>query len=200
MNALVTQTAITDEGGCSGAGIRVDSGLDENRNSALDALEIQATEYLCEGGSATTPGLKVVDANGDTLGDALASDQFGVVLRTSTGYILTLAWDGAPVPLKYVLFASAGCTGAASIYNETGAGSIHEKSAFWSEPHAAFLVPTGTAVGGVIASVFGPYMSNSEQGFGCNNSPDNQPLWPAAPVTLTTVGLAMTIDAPIRLE
>src|SRR5690606_33200011 len=124
---------------------RIDSGLDANRNNSLDTAEIQATEYLCEGGSATS-GQKVVDANGDVLGDALASDSVGITLRTSTGHIVTLSWNGQPAHLRFVDFAGANCSGDAKIYMEDVVTPIHEQSAFWSEAHSGYLVPSGTVV------------------------------------------------------
>src|SRR5690606_25648796 len=158
-----------------------------DRDNILDAGEIQATKYLCESGGALAPGLKVVDGNGDLLGDALTSDPFGVVLRTSTGHIVTLAWDGAPVPVKYVLFSGPACTGSPKIYNETGAASIHEKSAYWSQQHGACLVPTDTALGGGVASVTGSYLTYTEVGLGCQMTAGTGFEWPVDPVSLTDV-------------
>lgn len=200
LNALVKQTAISAEGTCSGAGIRIDSGLDTSKDNVLDPGEIQATQYLCEGGGSGSAGLKVVDADGDVLGDALSSDATGVTVRTSTGHITVLGWDGAPVPLKYVDFTGAGCTGDVKIYVDLGGASIHEKSAYWSQFHSAFLVPSGTAVGGVIAPVSGSFVSYFLAGGTCTAFSGTELEWPASVQTPANIGLGMTINAPLSLQ
>lgn len=50
INSLVSQTELGTGTQCTFGGIRVDSGLDNNRNNVLDADEIDATNYLCEDG------------------------------------------------------------------------------------------------------------------------------------------------------
>lgn len=48
-NALVKTTAETAGSNCAGGGIKVESGLDNNSNGTLDASEITATRYVCNG-------------------------------------------------------------------------------------------------------------------------------------------------------
>jgi alkaline phosphatase len=57
-NALITQTQLpVGNENCKNSGVQIDSGLDTNANTILDASEITATEYVC------SPNLTEVGSN-----------------------------------------------------------------------------------------------------------------------------------------
>ena len=53
LNSLLAQTALPfGDSNCPRGGVRVDSGIDANRNDTLDSDEIDQTSYVCNGGPA----------------------------------------------------------------------------------------------------------------------------------------------------
>lgn len=52
LSALVTQTEVSPGSDCPQGGIRVDSGLDTNGNATLDASEVMASSFVCNGAEA----------------------------------------------------------------------------------------------------------------------------------------------------
>src|SRR5690606_36563251 len=67
LTALVSTSAEPDGGNCTNGGTRVDTGLDDNDNSTLDAGEIDATTYVCDG-AAGSDGTNGNDGNDGTNG------------------------------------------------------------------------------------------------------------------------------------
>jgi len=55
-NALILQSIEESGANCSGGGIRIDSGIDSNRDGNLSSEEITQTSYLCNTGSGGSDG------------------------------------------------------------------------------------------------------------------------------------------------
>ncbi len=200
-SALFTQTSINTQGGCAGAGVRIDSGLDTNRNGTLDVSEIQATSYVCSAAGGDASSQTVVDASGVPLGDELATGPTGITFRTITGYIVTLGWDGEPVPVRYVDFSGSNCSGDPKLFFEQSGGKLHEMSAFWSPYNGKYLVPTGTVTNGVIASSPQDSLSYYETGVGCTNyNAAGAQEWSTNQLDGPDLGLPPFINGPLRLE
>lgn len=65
LNALVTLTKEVEGANCHTGGVRIDTGMDTNRSGILDATEITATSYACNGsGGVTGSGTIWVDVTG----------------------------------------------------------------------------------------------------------------------------------------
>src|SRR5690606_13721401 len=63
----VATPAEPDGGNCTNGGTRVDTGLDDNDNSTLDAGEIDTTPYVCDG-AAGSDGTNSNDGTNGTNG------------------------------------------------------------------------------------------------------------------------------------
>lgn len=108
--AIALVSVISEPAGenCASGGYRLDSGLDANANGTLDAIEIQATAYVCNGtsetGSSVTPTGRLNDT-GITLCGDYASGGSGTHQNTldcsitgSTASSSGVDGNGDPVP------------------------------------------------------------------------------------------------------
>jgi hypothetical protein len=198
---LIAQAQITAEGPCTGDGVRIDSGLDTDRDDTLDGTEIQATEYVCDGASGSgSAGMTLVDASGDVFGDVLAATGKSVSIQTSAGYFVELGWDGAPLALAYTVFADTTCSGAPYIYFETEDGlPIHAMAAFWSPPAGAYLVPVESDGDNVVAPTSVGIASFWNAGT-CGSYSGTVPAWSSTTNTAADLGLDFTVDLPLSIE
>jgi hypothetical protein len=201
LTTLIAQTPITAEGPCTGDGVRIDSGLDTDRDDTLDGTEIQATEYVCDGASGSgSAGMTLVDASGDVFGDVLAATGKSVSIQTSAGYFVELGWDGAPLALAYTVFADTTCSGAPYIYFETEDGlPIHAMAAFWSPPAGAYLVPVESDGDNVVAPTSVGIASFWNAGT-CGSYSGTVPAWSSTTNTAADLGLDFTVDLPLSIE
>ncbi len=106
-----------------------------------------ATGAAGSGGGAT-----LTDANGHVLGKVLAVDSggYGVTILTSTGYMLSLGWDGSLYPgqIYYAGTAAAKCSGAAYLNDGGSTGSvISGKVIEFSGSENSMMVPSGPVKG-----------------------------------------------------
>ena len=64
---MVNQLPLEDctEFGCPNGCVQIDYGVDENANGALDASEIDGTEYICHGANGQDGAAGVDGADGD---------------------------------------------------------------------------------------------------------------------------------------
>jgi len=143
----------------------------------------------------------VVDASGLPLGDELATGPMGITFRTTTGHIVTLGWDGGPVPVRYVDFSGLNCGGDPRLFFEQSGGTLHEMSAFWSPYNGKYLVPIGTVTNGVIASSPHDSLSYHETGVGCANyTVMGAQEWSTIQLDAPDIGLPLLIEGPLRVE
>lgn len=62
LNSLVATVAEAPGTNCVAGGVRITTGLDTNRNNILDAAEVTASRYVCNGSSGSTSAPIVVNA------------------------------------------------------------------------------------------------------------------------------------------
>ncbi len=80
LNSLLSVTAEPAGANCANGGSKVTSGLDGNRNGVLDAAEVTATTYLCNGAAGATGAA----GSGVTWTDVSAA---AVTAQADTGYL-----------------------------------------------------------------------------------------------------------------
>lgn len=78
-SAVLVETNAELEGdNCAGGGVRIDAGVDDNRDGILDAEEIDSTTYVCNGSNGTdgqSPGASLIRV--DALGTGTNRCEFG---------------------------------------------------------------------------------------------------------------------------
>lgn len=138
-------------------------------------------------------GANVYDANSVLLGRAIAADDEGVTLFTSTGHLATLRWDGS-FETSPVFFTTAGCTGTAYLNSRaTASRRIFAKRVVFSKYTASIYVPNATTS----ASVAGA--SSDSDGL-CRTTGTAAHGWALTATTRATVGLPATISGPLTLQ
>jgi len=116
LNSLI---AILDEGAgvnCTNGGVKIQVGLDQNRNSALDANEVLQTKYLCNGNASTSPDatgkwafyIKRPFSNSESKWGYMSITQSAGTINTIAGTINTGGTingniSGAAITLNYVM-------------------------------------------------------------------------------------------------
>lgn len=68
-NSLVKVTIESAGANCTNGGKKIESGLDSNNSGVLDASEVQATNYVCNGTNGTN-GINCWDLNGNGVNDS----------------------------------------------------------------------------------------------------------------------------------
>lgn len=129
----------------------------------------------------------------------LSAGPTGVSIRTSTGHLVQLGWDGAPVAIQFTDYTGAGCTGTPYIYLEDPS-PLHVSSAFWSPAVNAYAVPTSTPGSYLAAPTNHSYTSFYEAGVGCQVGSGTSHGWGFTSYTPAQIGLGMSIDPPLTLE
>ncbi|MCK6547224.1 putative Ig domain-containing protein [Myxococcota bacterium] len=72
-NALISTTNEAPGSHCATGGLRVDVGLDDDRDGTLDASEIDGTSYVCNGRDGVDGLAMLIDTSTDTLGQCGAN-------------------------------------------------------------------------------------------------------------------------------
>ena len=108
LNALTATTLEVAGPNCAAGGVRIQTGLDANRNNLLDTAEVSTTRYVCNGsGSATSP-VVVTGFGGFSNPTFFANVQASTIISAS------------------ITFPSAGrvlATGSADVFCETDAAA-----------------------------------------------------------------------------
>ena len=68
LNALVIMTPEASGSNCANGGTRIDVGVDDNSNGALETSEIDQTQYVCDGGSSNNTMLSTTSTPNTNLG------------------------------------------------------------------------------------------------------------------------------------
>ncbi len=138
-------------------------------------------------------GANVYDANSVLLGRAIAADDEGVTLFTSTGHLATLRWDGS-FETSPVFFTTPGCTGTAYLNSRaTASRRIFAKRVVFSKFTTSIYLPNATTS----ASVAGA--STDSDGL-CRGTTSAVHGWALTATTRATVGLPATIAGPLTLQ
>ena len=83
LNTLVKLTQVNDVVQCVAQGVKIEAGLDTNGNAQLDALEVTATSYLCDGSAiANSNQTPELSAKGIIVGSLNMSQSFLPVSRS----------------------------------------------------------------------------------------------------------------------
>jgi hypothetical protein len=149
-------------------------------------------------------GLTVKDGAGHTLGTATDIDQYGVTFLTSTGYLVSLGWDGTMYPAQ-ANYTGANCTGTAYL-NDGGEAANNDPEVMYAKTVVYLGTPNSLAVpadtnGTASTSVkaTAPNIDNPT----CMNGGGTNSGWKLKTVTATDVGLpagtTSSVTAPLSV-
>ena len=106
-NSLINPTPVPAGAQCAAGGTRVESGIDANGNGVLDAAELAATVYVCNGlhGAAGAAGAAGTTGTTGSTGTTGTTDATGVSGSTGSAGItgtmgLTTLLLATPEPLR----------------------------------------------------------------------------------------------------
>jgi collagen triple helix repeat protein/putative cell wall binding repeat protein len=149
-------------------------------------------------GSAGVGGVNIVDANGRTVGRALSMSRSSVTLLTSTGFQLTLNWDGAFVN-DQIYWTGANCASGDAYLNagRTGVAPITPKIAVWSKTPGKLLVPATVGANGLSPTVDNVTVASIDNPTSPCGSATTGSGWLLRSATVAEVGLPATITGPL---
>lgn len=159
------------------------------------ALEVANAQEAATsgGGGVIASSVKVKTNTNGLLGYALEVDQTGLIILTTTGWIVDLGYDGSISPWV-LFFSNAGCTGTA--YRDSSR-PMHGKSIFLGYD-GSYYKPASSPANQSSASA--TYNSARTQA-GCSAMTYTGALIPLTTSTgPTEAGLPATITGPIVLE
>lgn len=137
LTALVEQSSEPPGSHCASGGTRIDVGLDDDRDSVLDADEVSSTSYVCNAGAGATP--PIANFNDETCDPSATPDvEHGVFVDVTAGDdVLGIGSPSAPLKTIDQAVALATALGKASIYLAEGtydeAVTLPEASAIYVE-------------------------------------------------------------------
>lgn len=140
--------------------------------------------------------MTAVDGNGITLGTVLSAARSTVTIRTSTGYVLTVGWDGV-VPSGQIYYTGAGCTGTAYLNSGGSAGIITTGNFLTYSGSFNTLMRPASVSGGIATSVSGVAVQSIDNPT-CGSSTTGSG-WQLTAITNTAAGLPATIASPITI-
>jgi len=159
-----------------------------------------STTYACHGepGSAGSGGggKTVVDWNSTTLGDLVNQSVEGLTIATSTGYTVTVGWDGVVAPGQ-IWYGGAGCTGTAFL-NAGGSAKKMSGNVVVRSASVGLMVPASVTAGYAVAAQ-GTFASIENPTCG-NLVSSNYYGWELVATDATTVGLPATILPPLTIQ
>jgi hypothetical protein len=150
-------------------------------------------------------GAVVKDANGATLGFLITQSGYGPTVLTSTGYQVTVPWNGNLNSLKnaQMYFNNAGCTleGTDRAWVNSGNDELAPtpgRQAYWASTVGSYVVPISVDANGVswcgamtgVVSILNPT---------CYASSSTNWGWEVRKATLAELGLPATIAAPLQM-
>lgn len=133
--------------------------------------------------------LVLKDANGVTLGDVVHMDSYGVSFISSTGYLLSVAWDGTSSPAQIYYTSSCANVNSGQAYLNDGGtpGQVNfGKAAVYSGSLGSWMVPA-TVTSGYTTSV--SFTSASIDNPDCGASAGSNSGWLLETATRTALGL-----------
>jgi hypothetical protein len=148
----------------------------------------------------------VKDANGVVLGLLLTQSGYGPTVLTSTGYQVTVPWDGNLNSLAnaQMYFNNGSCTLATGAERGwvNGGNSVARptqgKQAYWASTVGSYVVPSSVDANGVSmsAATTGVVMILNPT---CSASTTTNYCWEVRKATMTELGLPATIGAPLQM-
>ena len=148
-------------------------------------------------GPAGSGSTVTVSANGTALGTELESDQFGVTVLTSTGYQISINWDGSIDPAQ-IYYSSTTCSGTAWLNEgDTTPEPINGKWLVFSGSGNTLMAPANVSNGFATSVSFN---AGSIDNPTCMTPGGANGGWVLTPVSHATAGLPATISPPITLS
>ncbi|HEY5198778.1 MAG TPA: hypothetical protein VIJ51_17295 [Solirubrobacteraceae bacterium] len=152
------------------------------------------------GAAGSGGGETLTDANGHVLGKVVSADGggYGVTVATSTGYLLTLGWDGTLYPgqIYYVGTANAKCSGTAYLNDGGETGSvISSKVIEFSGSENSMMVPSAASKGTSTSVAFGN-VTGIDNPTCMGGYPVNESGWQLAALSDAAAGLPGSGDVP----
>jgi collagen triple helix repeat protein len=152
------------------------------------------------GAAGSGGGETLTDANGHVLGKVVSADGggYGVTVATSTGYLLTLGWDGSLYPgqIYYVGTSAAKCSGTAYLNDGGETGSvISSKVIEFSGSENSMVVPATVSKGTSTSVAFGN-VTGIDNPTCMGGYPANESGWQLTPLSDAAAGLPGSGDVP----
>lgn len=160
-NALVKTTTEAAGANCANGGIKVESGLDNNNNGTLDASEITATKYVCNGTNGQ--GLANGNAGGQIYLTGAASPYAPQNAQTVTGDVsisssaVTSIGNSAVTTAK--LADASVTTGKISATGTAGSTTYLRGDGRWETPPSGTALPSQTGNSGKFLTTDGSNIS-----------------------------------------
>lgn len=160
---------------------------------------------------ASTSSLRLVDANGTTLGRVVNAGRDEVTIVTSTSYLVTLKWNGiysTTSTLYFTNYSGGTCGGDAYLLSasSTSSATIYGRTLVWSNGSGTLMAPNVGSLGADGASysmqpaAWGISLSGVEQNGVCSAAGATSAfMWSLSPVSKATAGLPVAITSPLTI-
>lgn len=157
---------------------------------------------------ASTSGIRLVDANGMTLGRVVNAGRDEVTIVTSTSYLVTLKWNGMYSTSSTLYYSGSYCGGDAFLLSasSTSSTTIYGRTLVWSNGIGTLMAPNVGSLGADGASysiqpaALGISLSGVEQNGVCSASGATSAfMWSLSPVSKATAGLPAAITPPLSI-
>jgi hypothetical protein len=139
----------------------------------------------------------LVDGNNVTLGRVISSDAAGATVLTSTGYQVTIPFDGVFQPAQ-IYYTGANCTGTAYLNDGNGGtppfSDISGKWVVFSGSMNTLMVPATVTSGYSTGQAFTAATIDNPT---CGASPGTASGWKLTSITHAAAGLPAVIATPI---
>ena len=157
---------------------------------------------------ASTSGIRLVDANGTTLGRVVNAGRDEVTIVTSTSYLVTLKWNGMYSTSSTLYYSNGNCGGDAFLLSasSTSSAPIYGRTLVWSNGIGTLMAPSVESLGADGASysiqpaAWSIFLSGVEQNGVCSAAGATSAfMWFLSPVSKATVGLPVAITPPLSI-
>lgn len=208
-SALVKTSTEPVGANCSNGGVKVESGIDDGlpsgtaNNGALEAGEVTATQYVCNGGGTSVAGMGVLkDASNQTLGNVYAVSTTAITVRSPAGYFYSINWSGT-FSDQQIYYSNAGCTGSMYLNAATtNASTRYAKFLVYEGKSGGFFVPAVVDANGLSTNVAftAPALWNASGGVWQCVAGGSNGGWLLTSIARTTAGIPATITPPLTIN
>lgn len=143
---------------------------------------------------------ELVDGNSVSLGEIISVDSYGVTVKTSTGYIFSVSWEGKG-QVSWVWY-TGGCSG--TVYLNAGGSSgspRYGKEIFTINGN--YYVPNSaevTASGVILSKAVSYDASHYGDGAACSAASGSNSGWQLESITAVAAGLPAAITLPLEIQ
>lgn len=167
--------------------------------SAVRAIAQDGT-VTCEAAGGGAGGATLVDGNAVNLGRVVSTTREAATVLTSTGYIVTIPFDGVFKPAQ-IYYTGAGCTGTAYLNDGNGGTppfeTIGGKWVVFSGSQNTLMAPA-TVVSGFSTGV--SFTAATIDNPTCGASAGLRSGWQLTAISRVTAGLPASIATPITMQ